>query len=146
MTTHDTPEAEPQWSALDEVEMAEKDQIVTHDTPEAALAAALHRAREFCNPWASEVGHQTIHEEQAAAILAAMPDWRLVSADAVPVDAERLRAQADIDAIEAEIEAAARARITAAVRRIDPDDYADGEDARTAVNILDHVIALVERP
>ena len=36
-----------------------------------------------------------------------------------------------------------RQRIWSAVRGINPDDYADGDDARTAVNILDRVLDLV---
>ena len=49
-----------------------------------------------------------------------------------------------IAAIEAEAVGDERARIVAAVRRLDPDAYADDGDARTAINILDDVLATIE--
>jgi hypothetical protein len=52
----------------------------THDTPEAVLAAALHAGKidAECGP---ERGDDCIyaHLNNAAAILAAMPDWTLVN-------------------------------------------------------------------
>ena len=59
----------------------------TPTTPEAALAgmerlaAAMHEVADgrFCNVWASEINHMNIHRGDAAAILAALDGWTLVT-------------------------------------------------------------------
>jgi hypothetical protein len=59
--------------------------MTTHDTPEAALLNALRDEWPSWTVWEAEM--PTV--EFAAAILAAMPDWRLVPADAVSADAHK---------------------------------------------------------
>ena len=50
--------------------------MTTHDTPEAALAAALHDAGVNCTARAL-----VLHEEDSTRTLAAMPGWTLVNAE-----------------------------------------------------------------
>ncbi len=59
----------------------------TRDTPEAALAAALHEIEPYSGNNACEVSY---HEDEASALLAAMPNWHLVPADHFDQDADLL--------------------------------------------------------
>ena len=86
--------------------------MTTHDTPEAALAAALHD--HTVHPLPCEGANATDHKADAAAILATLDGWTLVP------DAERAAwatLSGDLDWAKAEIErltkieAAARAFI-----------------------------------